>query len=376
MQTMTMPFSDYMQQALYGPSGYYMTPRQRFGRAGDFFTSAQVSPLFGALWALCALVDSEAASVLRIVEVGCGDGGFAEAFIHAIMDSPERRGRPVLYAGIDISDVALSRSQQRLAALERTWQLSEPGNLHCVWANSVEQLQTLTDESFQGAWIFANEALDALPCEIIRIDKKTVWRLWVADHQAVPPSALSGSFKGEQLATYFLPLEEEITWREDVRLAFLPMLKESSAEVIVSEWCPQLEGWLTSLISTLSPSALTFVDYGGYTLDVAGDDRPRGSLRAFRSHQLVEHFLDHPGSCDLTYDVNFSIVQHILNARGYTVTPLARQGACLLGIEGAEQVLRQLDEANPGTVRRALPLFMPGGGLGDRFVVCRAFASL
>ena len=45
-----MPFACFMERCLYTPNtGYYTGPREKIGREGDFFTSLDVHPVFGAL---------------------------------------------------------------------------------------------------------------------------------------------------------------------------------------------------------------------------------------------------------------------------------------------------------------------------------------
>ncbi|MGE5325816.1 MAG: SAM-dependent methyltransferase, partial [Deltaproteobacteria bacterium] len=47
-----MPFSRYMQLCLYHPEfGYYMQEGERTGVAGDYFTSADLHPIFSRLLA-------------------------------------------------------------------------------------------------------------------------------------------------------------------------------------------------------------------------------------------------------------------------------------------------------------------------------------
>ena len=48
MMAEPVPFDRFMAEALYGPSGFYTT-RGRAGRGGDFITSPEVGPLFGAV---------------------------------------------------------------------------------------------------------------------------------------------------------------------------------------------------------------------------------------------------------------------------------------------------------------------------------------
>jgi len=45
-----IPFREFMAMALYQPAlGYYMSPRPKMGREGDYLTSPEVGPIFGAL---------------------------------------------------------------------------------------------------------------------------------------------------------------------------------------------------------------------------------------------------------------------------------------------------------------------------------------
>ena len=49
-ETGGIPFAEFMALCLYHPQyGYYMAPRSRIGREGDFFTSSSVHALFGRL---------------------------------------------------------------------------------------------------------------------------------------------------------------------------------------------------------------------------------------------------------------------------------------------------------------------------------------
>src|SRR4051794_39232281 len=98
-----------MELALYDPqSGYYTRAAQRSGRAGDFFTSVDVGPLFGAL---PGLQISERAGAARaedperrargpsdIVEGGAGNGRLAADILQTLSArDPELYGRPRLH---------------------------------------------------------------------------------------------------------------------------------------------------------------------------------------------------------------------------------------------------------------------------------------
>ncbi|HVL04328.1 MAG TPA: SAM-dependent methyltransferase, partial [Acidimicrobiales bacterium] len=80
-----MRFDAFMERALYGPGGFFASGHGA-GRRGDFLTSPEVGPLFGAV--VARAVDAEWARLDRpqtftVVEVGAGRGALARAVLAA-----------------------------------------------------------------------------------------------------------------------------------------------------------------------------------------------------------------------------------------------------------------------------------------------------
>ncbi len=79
-----IPFRRFMEAALYHPEfGYYRNSRDPFGKSGDFYTAAQLQPVFGILMAdtireLYRRMGEPAG--FTVVELGAGRGEMAEAF--------------------------------------------------------------------------------------------------------------------------------------------------------------------------------------------------------------------------------------------------------------------------------------------------------
>jgi SAM-dependent MidA family methyltransferase len=79
-----MPFRRFMELALYHPAhGYYSSPRDPFGRSGDFYTAEQLQPVFGSL--IAARIGQLRASMseprdFTVVELGAGRREMAPAF--------------------------------------------------------------------------------------------------------------------------------------------------------------------------------------------------------------------------------------------------------------------------------------------------------
>src|SRR3954468_3721718 len=84
-----LSFHDWMQAALYDEyGGYYRRANQiRQGRAGDYRTAPETSPLFGATFAnyfANCYFDLDAPPEWVIVEVGAGRGDFAHAVLETL----------------------------------------------------------------------------------------------------------------------------------------------------------------------------------------------------------------------------------------------------------------------------------------------------
>src|SRR6266850_19961 len=148
-----MTVAAFMDLALYDARfGYYARAAQRSGRAGDFFTSVDVGPLFGDLLELQIAEMAEILAVLPfdLVEAGAGNGRLSADILHAA-----RERHPALYDRlrlhlVEVSGEARAAHAATLAGLEGL----ADGGRHLSSAS--------LPESFEGALI-ANELLDALP---------------------------------------------------------------------------------------------------------------------------------------------------------------------------------------------------------------------
>ncbi|MCY0869809.1 MAG: SAM-dependent methyltransferase [Firmicutes bacterium] len=365
---MRVPFAQYMHEALYGPVGYYHTDVTRFGRSGDFFTSAQVSPIFGELWASFVLSHGPA----RVVEVGCGDGHLAEGLVSGLLatTSPDE---PVLYGGIEVSRTARDRAAARLMRLRENLGPADRVRLQMWFGPGASDLVAQSGGALCGASVIGNEVLDALPCEVVALTGSAVQRLWVVARSELDALVARcgwevGPFVGEQLATGFAP-SDDARCVQFAREYLAPAAREWEIARVVGEFAPELPAVLADWTKCLAPRAIAFADYGGGTVDVVGPDRPHGSVRAYKAHRLVDDFIDHAGLCDVTCDVNLDMVAATLAALGYDVSPMRHQGAFLTELPGFERVLARASD--PALARAIGQLVLPGA-LGDRFVVLTA----
>ena len=144
-----IPFSRYMQMALYEPGlGYYSAGARKLGAAGDFITAPEVAPVFGRCLA------QQCAEVLRalgggdLLEFGAGSGALAAT----LLDELERLDAlPGQYFILDVS--ADLRERQRATLAERVPALAS----RVVWLDTLPA-------ALRGVML-ANEVLDAMPVE-------------------------------------------------------------------------------------------------------------------------------------------------------------------------------------------------------------------
>ena len=253
-----MSFAQYMDIALYDESiGFYATTG-RAGRRGDFLTSPEVGPLFGAL--LARRLDEEwfalgSPETFVVVEFGAGPGTLARSIAFA---SPEC-GSALRYLMVERSAEQRALHAAHLdgwmddldaAGVDSFVRNLNPGP---QYASS-----STAPDGFTGV-VLANELLDNLAFDIVRHDwERNFERLDV--HHA-----------GDGLEFVVAPTE--------VPASLAPVLASAS----VGEWMPlqqQAVHWLMSSIDRLERGVVIAIDYGAPTAEIAA--RPEmGWLRTF-----------------------------------------------------------------------------------------------
>jgi SAM-dependent MidA family methyltransferase len=107
-----IPFSRYMELALYAPGmGYYTAGSRKFGHEGDFITAPEISPMFARCFALQAVQVLDAVGG-DILELGPGSGVFAADLYAELKSLGKAPGR---YRLLEVSP-DLRERQKRLIA--------------------------------------------------------------------------------------------------------------------------------------------------------------------------------------------------------------------------------------------------------------------
>jgi SAM-dependent MidA family methyltransferase len=251
-----IPFAEFMEAALYdGDGGFYATGGQA-GRRGDFLTSPEVGPLFGAV--LARALDSwwlelGRPSPFTVVDAGAGRGALARAVLAAA---------PQCQAAGALRYVALERS-----ATLRDEHASLP----------VESMSNLPRGPLTGV-VVANELLDNLPFRLAVFDDE--WQ------EAFVDVGAEGRFV-------------EVLRRFAAVPDCLPRAAPHGARAPVQEGSA---AWVETVLARLEHGRLVVLDYMRTTAEMA--TLPwRQWLRTYRQHERGSHYLVDPGGQDITADV-------------------------------------------------------------------------
>lgn len=313
-----MPFPSYMGMALYhAEHGYYAKGPQRVGRAGDFYTSVSVGPVFGELMAgqFCEVWEGMGAPAeFGIVERGANDGAFARDVLRWAAGQ-----RPDFFAAITYYiDEPLPAVR---AAQERT--LGEFGG----------RVQWGLSGPVRGVF-FANELLDAIPFRRVRWTGGA-WR------------ELSVGLVEDRLAWVETELLDRTTRR---RLEAVAAMHSEFPDGYETEVAPAVGSEVRLAAAALSEGVLFFVDYGHTAADYYHPARRTGTLRCYRAHKAHEDPFDAPGETDITAHVDFSFAAAAAKGAGCGLLGFCEQGRFLTGAAAA--TLLGMD-GQPGTAESA-----------------------
>jgi SAM-dependent MidA family methyltransferase len=302
-------FARYMELALYTPGlGYYSGGAEKFGVAGDFVTSPQVSPLFGRVLA------RQFAEVLEqsgggILELGAGNGLLAAQ----ILGELDAVGSGAPYSILEVSGDLRARQQRNLQA----------------HVGRVNWLDTLP-ENFSGV-VFGNEVLDALPVHVVH------WSKAGPLERGVTLSEQGFAWQDRAIADPAL--------LEQARLLDLPA-------GYVSEINLAAPALVRSLADRMASGLLIFIDYGFGRSEYYHEQRHMGTLRAHYRHHALDDPFFLPGLCDLTAHVDFTAVADAGVEAGLDVCGYTTQANFLL----AGGITALLAEMPPDSAAAYLPL--------------------
>jgi SAM-dependent MidA family methyltransferase len=308
-------FERYMALALYEPGlGYYSAGSTKLGRAGDFVTAPELSPLYAEALAR-QLAELIGCGLTEVLEVGPGSGALAADLLCAL----EKLGAlPKRYFMLEVSGELRERQQSSIA--ER----AGPAGGRVQWIDALP-------ESLCGV-VLASEVLDAMPVCIVR------HHAGVLEEGGVIVDPVSGRF-----ARAFRPAAGELLAAAE-RLA-LPEDYETEIHLAA-------RGFVRSLGRALHRGALLVIDYGFPAGEYYHPQRTRGTLMCHYRHRAHDDPFRLVGLQDITAHVDFTALADAGQEAGLKVLGYTSQAQFLLNCG----LLDRLSESAQGETRSYLAL--------------------
>ncbi|YCM45054.1 SAM-dependent methyltransferase [Verrucomicrobiaceae bacterium 227] len=290
-------FDHFMAEALYGPRGYYTSPRTIIGPRGDFTTTPKLTTRLAnriANWIREAWQRQN--KKLPVIELGPGDGTLAADIRKHL---PWLARRKLDYHFVEISPHLTARQQ---SLNKGHWHRNLSDALHATGCEAL---------------IVSNEFFDAFPVRI---------------------------FKGA---------DQELFLDGDLKEIWQPILEQPDSLLFENpparfEVADSIHHWLRSELALLRKGEILTIDYGGDAHENY-HRRPLGSLRAYAHHMrlLPPEAYQNPGKQDLTFDICFPDLIRWGQQIGLTCQSLTTQADFLNttdqeGAGGAFKVLQQV----------------------------------
>lgn len=336
-----MPFAAFMSLALYHPQhGYYTAGPARVGWRGHFLTSPELDPAFGRLWARAfeeIWAGCGAPERFEVVEVGPGEGSFAEAVLDAVDAS---FSEALTYTLVERSPALRERQAERLERFPAV-----------TWSPSITEVGSAAH-----GCVFANEVIDNLPVHLVERHGTQLREICVdvdgdrLGFVGLPPSS-------PELERYLYRCEIDLPdgHRFEVGLA--------------------AESFVARAAGMFETGCAVLVDYGADAGDLA--QRPEGSLVAYSQRGTDDLVLHEPGRKDITSHANWTAVAKACRSAGLEVSAPVSQRK-VLGALGLHDLHRELREEHDAALaerrgadaiaalsrRQALGALADPGGLG------------
>lgn len=330
-------FRTFMEMALYEPElGYYTSQNTKIGRAGDFYTSSHLHPIFGMIigkqieemWEIM-----EKPSAFQIIEMGAGAGYVCKDMLDYY------KGLGVRGQGLEreiIKNLQYTIVEINPAMRERQKKLLAEFSDKVQWVSSLNELNGIN------GCILSNELLDAFPVHLIEMEDEIKEVFVSADGEALKEIKIKPGTSG--ISDYLKEFSVELPkcYRTEINL--------------------DIRKWLNEANNALREGFILTIDYGYPAWDYYSEDRNRGNLLCYHKHQVAEDPYQNIGEQDITAHVNFSSVKKWGEELGIKTIGFCQQGTFLMSL-GIDEAIAEIHKNSPDylfEVARIKKLILPG----------------
>ena len=297
-------FADFMDIALYHPTlGYYTSATQVLGKDGDFTTAPELGDLFGKIMALkIGSIFDHGDIRAGIYEFGAGTGKLAVQILNELNR-----------LGIDVEEYAIIETSPRLMRE----QIDSIRISQCESSAKVNWYDELPRNGMRGV-VIANELLDAIPFDLIRITNGEVLRGYVVETS----NGLELEFNSS---------------REDSFLRTLELIDVPGCEnSYTTELHCRAEAWLRTIAEVMTAGSILISDYGFPSHEYYHPDRNEGTLMCHRRHRSLHNPFAYIGCQDITAHLNYSLIAKVAEDSGLSVNGFTTLAGFIVDMASAE----------------------------------------
>ncbi len=298
-----LSFSKFMSMVLYTPNlGYYANGLPKIGEKGDFITAPEVSSIFSSCLARQAKQVLETLDSPNIIEFGAGLGTMAKDILLELQDKINIEN----YFIIELSSELKTKQQDTLKQ-----SLPSETFAKIIW---LDQLPKNPIE----AVVLANEVLDAMPVERIRLEN---------DHSLVAEVVFnekSQTFNWD----YQRINDKKLQYFADQLVNAIGMPAKGCYETEINL---NIQPWLNSISDCLSKGLVLLIDYGYTRQEYYQPARTMGTLRCHYQHLAHDNPFFYPGLQDITAHIDFTEVAESGFSAGFKIAGFTTQAHFLMG---------------------------------------------
>jgi SAM-dependent MidA family methyltransferase len=293
-------FAEYMESCLYHPEfGYYSRSSDR--RPADYYTSVDMSPMFGRLiarqlnemWLILGRPNR-----FTVAEFCSGAGILALQILDFSRDE-----LPGFYETIDYRAIEVSAKRQDVAKSVLA------GHISAGHASILSEMA----EAIADGCVLTNEFLDALPVHRVVMEDGNLWEIYVdAVEDALIERKLQVS--SPEVREYFRQQQVELGEGQQAEAALCGC------------------AWIEDIGRRLSHGFVLTIDYGREARELYDEHHMSGTMLAYWQHRASEEFYRLPGEQDLTAHVNFTALDLWGRKSGFLRTGLTSQTNFLLSL--------------------------------------------
>lgn len=298
-------FHDFMETALYYPGlGYYTSDTDKIGTKGDYYTSTNLSAVFGAMIGrqLEEMWDLTGRGPFTIVEYGAGTGALCHDLLDYLKNNPPFYEQ-LQYCIIEKSPFMRSKEKAHLCG-------------KVSWHDSIAEI----GDEITGC-ILSNELLDNFSV-----------------HEVVMGNELMEVFVGYDNGFFELLQPASPALKDYLQQLHITLPTGFRTEVNL-----QAIEWISEIARSLKKGFVLTIDYGYPSAELYREYRCNGTLMCYHEHRANDNPYHHIGEQDITAHVNFSALHHWGVKNGLECCGFTDQG-CFLRSLGLMDYLRAIEQ--------------------------------